>query len=396
MLNRGCGQHNSQLGKLVGKACCHMSNRPLAQQHDGPGGRREHARLVGRHLAYRTRRVDVCHHDGKGLAVAPLASSQFSECLLVCGVAYQMKPTEPLHSYDSALGQHRDCAGENRIRTIAALRLPLRRRSWSVVLHARLRVFPEFNPTQLGTALETGIGLRVKPTIAWIGILARAIGAHLKRRHGRLGTIVGQLIDDREARAAIRAVDERIPVAPVARVEQLCKAIVAGGQIGRHQRAFVGIIDLRFADLKRRAILERNLFQLDFLHTRSCWRIHVQLSYKLIDELRFPFGVDEYAIEVVQHPARNEIASRKPVHKRPEPHSLHDTAHAYVKCINHVAHLDVTHLAFPSRTESAPTAKAIAPARRRPVGPRWPSCAASRQNCRTGADAGSGALAQTG
>ena len=43
--------------------------------------------------------------------------------------------------------------------------------------------------------------------------------------------------DDREARPALGAVDERVAVAAVGRVEQLAQAVVAGGDIGRNQRA---------------------------------------------------------------------------------------------------------------------------------------------------------------
>ena len=43
-------------------------------------------------------------------------------------------------------------------------------------------------------------------------------------------------LDDREARAAVRAVGERVAVAAVGRVEDLAQAVGAGGDVGQHER----------------------------------------------------------------------------------------------------------------------------------------------------------------
>ena len=50
-------------------------------------------------------------------------------------------------------------------------------------------------------------------------VLAPARGAHRERGHRRQRPVVGDAAHDREARAAVRAVDERVAVAPVAGVE---------------------------------------------------------------------------------------------------------------------------------------------------------------------------------
>ena len=54
------------------------------------------------------------------------------------------------------------------------------------------------------------------------------------------GRSYGNALDDREARAALRAVDERVAVAAVGRVEELAQAVVAGGDVGR-DRARCGL-----------------------------------------------------------------------------------------------------------------------------------------------------------
>jgi len=47
--------------------------------------------------------------------------------------------------------------------------------------------------------------------------------------------IVGQVLDDGEARTAVGAVRERVAVAAVGRLEQLAAAVVAGGDVGRDE-----------------------------------------------------------------------------------------------------------------------------------------------------------------
>ena len=51
------------------------------------------------------------------------------------------------------------------------------------------------------------------------------------------GAVVGQRGDDGEARAAVGAVDERVPVAPVGRVALLGRAVGAHRDVGGGQGA---------------------------------------------------------------------------------------------------------------------------------------------------------------
>jgi hypothetical protein len=72
----------------------------------------------------------------------------------------------------------------------------------------------------------------MEATIQWIFILSPASGTHLERCHGRGRAVVGDISDDREAGAAVGAVDERIAVAAVLRIEQLRQAVAADAYIG--------------------------------------------------------------------------------------------------------------------------------------------------------------------
>ena len=74
---------------------------------------------------------------------------------------------------------------------------------------------------------RTRVWLRVKPAIERILVLLAARSAHRECLHRRPLAIVRQVLDDAEARAAVRAVDERIPKAPIAGVEQLAETVGA-------------------------------------------------------------------------------------------------------------------------------------------------------------------------
>ncbi len=81
-----------------------------------------------------------------------------------------------------------------------------------------------------------GVGLRVEAAVGGVVVLALARRAHREGRHRRERPVVGDAPRDGEARAAVRAVDERIAEAAVARREELREAVGAGGRVGRHRR----------------------------------------------------------------------------------------------------------------------------------------------------------------
>ena len=64
---------------------------------------------------------------------------------------------------------------------------------------------------------------------------ARQAGHIAKPGHRRARAVVGDVADDREARAAVGAVDERVAVAAVGGVEELGQAVGAGRRVGRRR-----------------------------------------------------------------------------------------------------------------------------------------------------------------
>lgn len=65
-----------------------------------------------------------------------------------------------------------------------------------------------FAPADMGAAFEARVGLRVEAAVQRVAVLAGAALAHGEVLHRRALAIVGQLLDDSEARAAVRASDE--------------------------------------------------------------------------------------------------------------------------------------------------------------------------------------------
>src|SRR5579862_6962765 len=90
-----------------------------------------------------------------------------------------------------------------------------------------LRV-PEF---ELRTAFPACVRLCVKTAVARVIVFGAAFPAHRKNRHRSSRPVVGDIAHDREARPAIRAVDEGIEIPAIGGIEQLTQTIGARGYI---------------------------------------------------------------------------------------------------------------------------------------------------------------------
>ena len=83
---------------------------------------------------------------------------------------------------------------------------------------------------------EAGVGLGVEAAVARVAVLLGALGAHREVAHRGHRPVVGDVADDGEARAAVRAVDERVAVAAVAGSRSSASALGARGDVGRDER----------------------------------------------------------------------------------------------------------------------------------------------------------------
>ena len=244
----------------------------------------------------RTARVGRArHHDGERLALTALALTQLRQRIGVRGVARQgnWKPAKALRRNDAAVEQQ-----------LAPLPAKMASEASRVLPHCGF-CWPCARFTQLmcGPQSQQASGCAWKRRSSGSAYSAAQRGHVGNLLHGRCRAIIGQRPDDGEARTAVRAVDERIAVATVFGVEQLVKAIVAGGQIGGNQRGLLGVVIVGKADVERAEPLQRHLLEIDFLDLCGGRGVHVQLGDELVQQARLALGMDEHAFHSVEHPA---------------------------------------------------------------------------------------------
>ena len=233
-----------------------------------------------------------------------------------------MKAPQPLHGQNLPFHEHLHRRRENGIRLLARLTDELIIVSPNAPRHRR-------------ATFKAGIGLGVEAAVERIGVLGGALLAHGEGRHGRGHPVIGQVVDDGEARPAVRAVDERIPVAAIVGVEQLAHAVLARGKLGRDERRlFYGII-VGKADLEAVEVLQGHFLDVDLLYAGRGRRIVRELHDELVHQLALALGMNVHAVGSVQHPAVDEVLLRHPVNEGAKPHSLHNALHMNIDRINH-------------------------------------------------------------
>src|SRR6185503_9863014 len=82
----------------------------------------------------------------------------------------------------------------------------------------------------------------MKATIKRVLILLTTSRAHLKLAHCCLLPVIGNILDNGKARAAVGAVNKRITVATVLRVKQFPEAIVAGRNVSGNWDEFIALV----------------------------------------------------------------------------------------------------------------------------------------------------------
>ena len=89
--------------------------------------------------------------------------------------------------------------------------------------------------TEPRAAFGATVGLGMKPPVARIIIFPLTGGTHDKTTHGRMGTIVGDTLDNGVAGAAVGTVDKGITKPSVSRIKKLGQTGLAHGHIGGDQ-----------------------------------------------------------------------------------------------------------------------------------------------------------------
>lgn len=217
MVERGVGQHDTERIHARGEVVGQGGSFPFIQEDDGllPAGEQFSFRFV--HFAMTPDHFEVRRHQCERFALPAFSPPQFIDRHPVSRVAGKMKTADPFDGDDLSLPQVFSCfqdCGEAQIYCRQVLRL--RRRDF------------EMNTR---SALRTSHRLGMEAAVRRIGIFGSAFRAHFELRHGGGGAVVRQVGDDRKTRTAIRAVDERIKIAPVFWVEEFAFAVRAEGNI---------------------------------------------------------------------------------------------------------------------------------------------------------------------
>lgn len=170
---------------------------PLFQQDDGPLRPLEKGFLPGGYAAEKPGGFQIPAHKGQGLFLPALAGPQKPDSLFVFGVAGQMEAPQPLHRHHLPLPQGPLGQGDG---------IPGQLFS------------PGAAEKGSGPAGGAAIRLGVVAAAAYIAVFLPAGGAHGKALHGGPLPVVGHILYDGKPGAAVRAVDEGIPVAPIPRI----------------------------------------------------------------------------------------------------------------------------------------------------------------------------------
>ena len=186
-----------------------------AHKHNWRGSGSQPAHVVCLRDRLLLQRRQQREHHRQRLFLAMFAPPQLADSRVVEGVDHEVEAADTLDRQDPAIDQRPGRRGDG----------PRAGRQQSA---CRVEQF------YLRPADWAGVRLGVITAVRRVVVLAPAIGTHRKRGHRRVRPVVGQFPQDRVARPAVRAVDERIRVPAVGGVGELAPAIVAQGKIGRH------------------------------------------------------------------------------------------------------------------------------------------------------------------
>ena len=162
-------------------------------------------------------------HHREGLGGAVLAAAQLGDGVLVGRVAHEVEAADALHREDRAV-----------VEKLAGARDGGRHEFGGAVGFGSGSA--GFFEPQPRAAVEAADRLGVMAAVARVGVLGGACRAQGELAHRGVRAVVGDVLDDGQARPAIDARDERVAEAPVARIPHLREAVGAGGDIRRQQR----------------------------------------------------------------------------------------------------------------------------------------------------------------
>ena len=187
--------------------------KAAVEEHNGALHTLQKQRFIRIHPAVAVDGVQVGKHDGKGFFFSNLAAAQPGHGIFPRGRHRQVKSAQSFDGDNRSLSELSDRFPDGII--------PFRDHP------AACRFQPDLRP-----AFPTRIGLRMETAVARVLVLLTARVTHGEIHHGGFVAVVGNISDDRVARPAIRAIDKRVAIATVARVQKLPQTVFAGADIG--------------------------------------------------------------------------------------------------------------------------------------------------------------------
>jgi hypothetical protein len=190
---------------------------------------------------------------------------------------------------------------------------------------------PQFH---LRPAFLARVGLRMESAVPGVPVFPLAGRAHRKRRHGGVRAIIGHRAGDGKTRTAIRAIDERVEVPAIGRVEHFLSTIIADGDVGRDQREWdaAGSVKAR-PDGEIGVPLDRQARQGDVRDLRKQRGFLPQTLEEHRDIMTF--HVDENASARVDHVSVQVHRSGQVKYERPEPDALNDAFDYDLSALSH-------------------------------------------------------------
>ena len=175
---------------------------------------------------------------------------------------------------------------------------------------------------QRRAADRTRVGLGVEAAVGRVVVLGLAGRAHPEAGHRRERPVVGDPADDREARPAVGAVDERVAVAPVGGVVKLAQAVLAGRPVGRDRRVRLAAARA-LGDAEAGLAPRREPFPQHPLDHGQRWSVGTEPGQEPVDGAGLALDLDEHPAHVVQHVARQAELGGQTVDVGPEADALH-------------------------------------------------------------------------
>jgi hypothetical protein len=162
--------------------------------------------------------------------------------------------------------------------------------------------------------------------VSRVVVFRLASRAHRELRHGGLRPVVGNTARDREPRPAVGAVQEGIPVAPVAWVQQFAQAVRASRGIGWNPGAYRPQTSLTTIRKPNSPVAANSRTATESIRASGGASLRNRFR-NASTRVSLPLDLDGHPVGIVADEARQALLQGQPVDKRAESYALHHAAY---------------------------------------------------------------------